>query len=355
MTDALWSEDHTTPEAIDGALRELVHKRYTENGGFVPARTLNMVCFVDAEYAGEIANRLRQVGRYEPSRLIVLTYERQRTSLQARVNVAATHEPAPGELALLHETVQVRLGERHMDDLLTIVDPLVITDVPTLLWSPHGHREAISALAPLAQSVLIDSASEPIWREALGCACALAERFYVVDLAWVRPGPWRERIAAAFARPSRRAELGAIASVSVRHHPDFSASALLLLGWLASRLDWRVEPLTAHGPAPQRLAGKARSRRQEIALALEPDARQEAPGLAGVTVTTASGRALQLDRGAGGLHARERSRRGEERRWIILGASRGEGGVLGQGIRQALLRDLTYRPALGRAREMVPA
>jgi hypothetical protein len=30
-----------------------------------------------------------------------------------------------------------------------------------------------------------------------------------------------------------------------------------------------------------------------------------------------------------------------------MGASRGEGGILGEGVRQALLRDPTYRPALG--------
>ena len=30
----------------------------------------------------------------------------------------------------------------------------------------------------------------------------------------------------------------------------------------------------------------------------------------------------------------------------MLGASRGEGGILGEGVRQALLRDPTYGPAL---------
>jgi hypothetical protein len=39
---------------------------------------------------------------------------------------------------------------------------------------------------------------------------------------------------------------------------------------------------------------------------------------------------------------------------MILGASRGEGGILGEGIRQALLRDPTYAPALGAARSMAP-
>ena len=33
--------------------------------------------------------------------------------------------------------------------------------------------------------------------------------------------------------------------------------------------------------------------------------------------------------------------------------SRGEGGILGEGIRQALLRDPTYKPALAAAFELV--
>ena len=53
---------------------------------------------------------------------------------------------------LLHETVVVELGERHLDDLVTIVDPLVVSDLPTLLWSPHGHPEAVRALLPLSQA-----------------------------------------------------------------------------------------------------------------------------------------------------------------------------------------------------------
>ena len=37
----------------------------------------------------------------------------------------------------------------------------------------------------------------------------------------------------------------------------------------------------------------------------------------------------------------------------VLGASRGEAGILGEGVRQALLRDPTYKPALSAARAMV--
>jgi hypothetical protein len=38
----------------------------------------------------------------------------------------------------------------------------------------------------------------------------------------------------------------------------------------------------------------------------------------------------------------------------VLGASRGEAGVLGEGIRQALLRDPTYAPALAAVGAMLP-
>ena len=56
--------------------------------------------------------------------------------------------------------------------------------------------------------------------------------------------------------------------------------------------------------------------------------------------------------GRGGLTARQRRSDGE-RSWQILGASRGEGGILGEGVRQALLRDPTYGPALQAARSFL--
>jgi hypothetical protein len=59
-----------------------------------------------------------------------------------------------------------------------------------------------------------------------------------------------------------------------------------------------------------------------------------------------SGAGYSLDRGPGGLRAVLRGRDGTESAWTVLGASRGEAGVLGEGVRQALLRDPTYQPAL---------
>jgi len=343
-SDAVWSEQGTTPDAIEAALRRLLGERHAENEGFVPARVLNMITFVDREWSGEIANRLRGVGRYHASRTLVLSFEPRRERMDAQVSIASEGDPALGQLALLRETVVVEIGERHLDDLITIADPLVVSDLPTLLWSPHGHHEVVGELLALAQAVLVDSVDEPDAHEGIDRACALSGHAYVVDLAWLRSTPWRERIAAAFDPPRLRGELRAIESLTIRHHSDSTVAAMLLVGWLASRLGWETEALTAEGDA---LAGRALDAdRRHVALRLEAAPELQVRGLEDITVRSTNGHELSLGRGPGGLHARDRNAAGVEREWTILGASRGETGILGEGIRQALLRDPTYVPAL---------
>jgi glucose-6-phosphate dehydrogenase assembly protein OpcA len=344
--DTVWSARDTKPADIDAALRLALSQIHRENTGYVPARVLNLVCIVDKPYSGEIANRLRRVGRYHPSRTIVCSVEPGRTTLDAVATIAAPSEVASNDIGLLRETVVVECGERHLKHLDRIVDPLVVTDLLTCVWAPHGHSEAVDSLLDLSQIVLIDSIDEPDPADAIHRALQLWEKVYVVDLAWLRTTPWRERIAATFDPDPLRPDLRTISSVTIRHHPDSAVAALLLIGWLASRLDWRTSPMMRRGGA---WVGTATARRQDVRLRLEPDPALQVRGLAGLTLETASGRQFSLDRGPGGLRARYRHKRGTEREWTILGASRGEPGILGEGIRQALLRDPTYGPALAAA------
>src|SRR3954463_12070732 len=97
-TDAVWSEQDTTPSAIEAALRKLLFQQHAENPAWVPARVLNLVAIVDADWSGEIANRLAQVGRYHPSRTVVCLVEPGRTTIDAHVKlVADVAEDQPGE------------------------------------------------------------------------------------------------------------------------------------------------------------------------------------------------------------------------------------------------------------------
>ncbi len=348
--DSFWSAQDTSPDAVEAALRTLLAERHAENEGVAPGRALNMIAFVEKAWTGEIANRMRAVGRYHASRMLVLAYDPQRDRLDARASIAPV-QPGPGEMAVLRETIVVEIGPRHLDDLLTIADPLLVSDMPTVVWSPHGHQEAIDALLPLAQAVLLDSVDDPNCHEAIERASQLAEKAYVVDLAWLRSTPWRERIANAFDPPRLRRELDGISSVGMSHHPDSTVVALLLAGWLSARLGWRVGRFISRGDS---LQGRARAHKGEVSFDLHAAPAQVERGLAEVTLRTSSGRSVSFERGPGGLHTRRSFAKGPVRQWTILGASRGEGGILGEGIRQALLRDPTYEPALHAAAEMAP-
>jgi glucose-6-phosphate dehydrogenase assembly protein OpcA len=352
VAETVWSEQDTTPGKIEAALRNLLTERYRENRSYAPARVLNLVVVVDREWRGEVVNRLERVGRYHPSRTIICAVEPGRTTLDAIATVTSENDdPVPGQLALTHERVEILIGEEHLPHLDTIVDPIVVTDLATVVWSPHDHPEAVDSLMQLAQVVLLDSVDEPDVAAALERVGELADRAYVVDLAWLRSTPWRERISATFDPPAWRPALKEISGVTVRHQPASAAAALLVVGWLASRLEWD-SCMIGPGNGGTR-TGTARHDDCDVVVRLEPQPRQEVPGLAGVTLETLSGITISLDRGPGGLTARRHTPQGDST-WTVLGASRGEGGILGEGVRQALLRDPTYRPALDSARAMLP-
>ncbi|MBJ7332551.1 MAG: glucose-6-phosphate dehydrogenase assembly protein OpcA [Solirubrobacteraceae bacterium] len=357
VSDAVWREEDTTPGKIEAALRALLSERHHESDSYVPARVLNLVCVVDKEWSGEIANRLRKVGRYHASRTIVCSVEPGRDALDAVATIASDSEPKPGEFALLRETIVLSVGERHLPMLNQIVDPLVVTDLATVVWSPHGHDAAVDALTtappggdPIAQVVLLDSVDAADADEGLTRVVDLCDRGVVVDLAWLRSTPWRERVAAVFDPPVRRGELKAMREVKVHARPGSETAALLLLGWLCAQLGWEPRQLTEDRG---RWSGPVGGPEGDVVLSIEPAVHMTVPGLDGITLTTSTGLTTSLMRGVGGLTETRTHADGRTSEWTVLGASRGEAGILGEGIRQALLRDPTYAPAVRAARVLL--
>ena len=276
--DEVWSERNTTPAKIEAALRQIVTEHHHSDHPFVPARVLNVVVVVDGAFRGEIENRFERVGRYHPSRLVLCAVEPGRDTIDAWAGVGTDDaHPVPGHIAVARERVEIEIGPRHLSKLDTIVDPLLVTDLATMVWAPHGHADAVDALRRLAQIVLVDTQDEPDVARSLARVEDLSEHAYVVDLAWLRSTPWRERVAAAFDPPHLRSALGGVSAVTVRHREDSLAAAMLFCGWLSSRLGWKPGPLSR---SDQAMTGHARARRQEVKIRLEPT-HQDAPGLAG--------------------------------------------------------------------------
>src|SRR5919107_4866824 len=126
MAEFVWSEQDTSPGRIEAAMRDLLQQSAAEDA-FIPARVLNLIAVVDREWRGEIENRLERVGRYHPSRTVMIAVEPRRERLDAWAFMVCEGDASPGSLSVCHEHVVVEVGPRHLRHLDTIVDPLVVS------------------------------------------------------------------------------------------------------------------------------------------------------------------------------------------------------------------------------------
>ena len=305
----------------------LLLERHAENDGYVPARVLNLSCSSSGVERRDRkpATPGRPLPRLAHDRL---RGERGAHDIDALATVAAATTPTDGDQVLTHETVILDLGPGHLERLETIVDPLVITDLTTLVWAPHGHWRAVEALRGSSQCVLLDSADDPTSRaRCAGRTRLLADR-YVVDLAWLRSS----RGASAWRRsstrlPATRPVHRRVGSVTVRHGQTSTASGLLLL-----RLAGLAPGLAAQPARAARQAAAGLGPRPPPGRRADAPAGPRAAGARPVRPDAADGiraRAVRFDRAPGGLRAHYRNTvRDVEREWTVLGASRGEGGIL---------------------------
>src|SRR5579884_892700 len=159
MSEDLWSASDTTPDAIEAALRRLLRERHAANHSLAPARVLNLVVVAERSWKGEIANRLDRVGRFQASRTILCSVEQGRSTLDARAVMRYDESPG-GSLSVMHEEVEIDLGPEHLSRIDTIIDPVLVSNLTTMLWAPHGHLDAVASLLPMTDVILVDSDDE---------------------------------------------------------------------------------------------------------------------------------------------------------------------------------------------------
>ena len=126
--------------------------------------------------------------------------------------------------------IKLRLGGKRTRVPGSIVQPLLITDLPTFCrWRglPPWGKPELEQLVDVCDRLVVDSSE---WRglpRAYTQLAALFDRIAVSDIAWGRSLAWRGRLASLWP------EVKAAKRVSVTGP---KADALLLAGWLRSRL-----------------------------------------------------------------------------------------------------------------------
>jgi len=167
---------------------------------------------------------------------------------------ADTQRPAMS-CAVECEIVTLHVRSAAADHLAALVDPLLVSGVPTYLWfvgtPPFGRREIDEGLA-ICDALVVDSArfDEPYksFRALSKVAMHAHTKLGLGDLQWSRLRPWREAIAQFFTPRDRRHFLGGIAEVGIDYEGDGRGNriaAALLAGWIASALGWNIKRAAA--------------------------------------------------------------------------------------------------------------
>ena len=189
------------------------------------------------------------------------------------------------------EQILIKVGGELSQHLSRVVAPLLIHDLPVVLWWPDdpsfGTRQ-FREIAGLADRLLVDTGgfAEDGRHRLAGLASVIAEGVVVCDIGWLRLSLWRELLAGLFDHPLLTREADSIRSVRV----DFArpgaalhlARALYITGWLAGQLGWEIrQPVERDEDDSYR--GLLRRGRREIRIELRPvrppvDAASHSPG-----------------------------------------------------------------------------
>jgi glucose-6-phosphate dehydrogenase assembly protein OpcA len=289
---------------LDAVVAELarVHRDLQDRGdGHALVRTLNLVVAPAPSAAAKVVDDgLAGLGAHSPSRTVALR-RHESDRLDAEVVLECEQAGAAGRMGVCHDRVTLFGDDSRLEHATSLLAPLLLSDLPAVLWLPPGSRIPDNRLLERIQQVLVDSAAGdgsdlPLLEELTGSV-------RVHDLAWGRLEFWRAATAAAFAPPERRALLSRITHLDVRYQGDTLAAGLLLAGWVAARAGWRPGAL-------ERVDGRAHAQAArpdggQVALSLTRD--PEARGCGGIEMLTfrSDAEEVSIGRGAATSHLRD--------------------------------------------------
>jgi glucose-6-phosphate dehydrogenase assembly protein OpcA len=197
------------------------------------------------------------LGEKHPARTIVVTASDQPANMPIDAAVGVRARKVTNGRTILHELVHINAGGDLAYSLPSILRPLLITNLPTYLWwhgePPVGHP-FWQRMIDTWHRVILNSAefARPFDGMALlANFCSDARAYHTVgDLSWTRLAPWRDMFAQIFDNQRFRPFLDGIDMVTIEYSGGSAwemsggsaspCTALLLVGWLSSRLGWKT-------------------------------------------------------------------------------------------------------------------
>lgn len=259
------------PQRLSGAGRpdDVMTHAESISGLYARTNTTNLViCARSMAQADRVRRAVASFQTHYPTRAITVVsdpaLDRRRPggASQDGVLEIATQliRPDSGSRTVGHfESVTVTGGPRRIGNPTSTAVPLCVPDLPIVLWWTGDLQYDLGVFRDLTASsdrIVLDSAVFGDVARGLTNLASMVGRdgsppLALVDLAWTRLRDWRNLIAQFYDLPPHPDALANIESVSIEYvidpakgAPAGQSSAILLAGWLASRLGWRlVEPV----------------------------------------------------------------------------------------------------------------
>ena len=229
------------------------------------ASVLNLIVTVpDEPSAGRVVETMMGLGFRHPSRAIVLVANPGGTgpTVDAAVSAHCHAVQQTEEEQVCYEEVVLTVRGEAASHLDGIVAPLLIHDLPTLVWWPGDPPFAdpvFDQLVELSDKLIIDSSDFSDLLVGYRRLANLRRRSGVGDLAWKRLGWWQELTCQFFDAPRFRRYLPNLNRIRIQYalpptggtspawDPDDPApgavspiaQAMLYASWVASRLTWK--------------------------------------------------------------------------------------------------------------------
>lgn len=142
------------------------------------------------------------------------------------------------------EYITLRGTSSALERIGGLVAELMISGLPKFVWwkaTPDPNYGLFKLLAAKSDTIVVDSSTFHEPETDLRCIGELlGSGVPLVDLNWARLAAWQELTAEAFDPPERRAAIKEIDRITLDYEKGNPTQALMYLGWMANRLQWRV-------------------------------------------------------------------------------------------------------------------
>ncbi len=242
--------DPVDPRTLERELRHLWQEAEDESAKeglrITKACLLNLTVYcMDEQAAQEASEAIGRLTRQHPCRAIVIQADPEATAPLLRAWVSARCYVAGADRQICCEQILVRVGGPAIEALPGLLQPLAVSDLPAFLWwrgthAPDGRMWQRLGLG--FDCLIVDACQGTHSEDELRALARLvgddALRPRLLDLGWIRLAPWREAIAELFDAPWALKSLAQVRRVRIEF--GCRPAALLLVGWLSSRLGWRL-------------------------------------------------------------------------------------------------------------------